>query len=196
MSRSTAFVSVALVMFAATPLFAQQPAQQQAQPAPRGAAASATAMASVEAINQTTREVTLRKEDGELVSLVVSEEARNLSQVEKGDRVVVTYEVGLVVALGQPGSTPARVEETEVGRAPLGAKPGGSIKQTDAVDCDGRRDRSGRAEGHVEGAAADHRAARRGGPRLEQDQDRRFGRRGIPGIVGAGGRAGPALEPA
>jgi Cu/Ag efflux protein CusF len=126
MSRSTAFVSVALVMFAATPLFAQQPA-------PRGAAASATAMATVEAINQTTREVTLKKEDGELVTLVVSEEARNLSQVEKGDRVVVTYEVGLVVALGAPGTTPARVEETEVGRAPLGARPGGSIKQTTAV---------------------------------------------------------------
>ena len=134
MSRSTAFVSVALVMFAATPLFAQQPAtQQQGRPVAAGAVASATAIATVEAINQTTREVTLRKEDGELVSLVVSDEARNLSQVEKGDRVVVTYEVGLVVALGPPGSAPARVEETEVGRAPLGAKPGGSIKQTTAV---------------------------------------------------------------
>jgi Cu/Ag efflux protein CusF len=152
MSRSTAFVSFALVMFAATPLSAQQqtrpaqPAQQQAQPAQQrpqtaqqparpavGGVASATAIATVEAIDQATREVTLRKEGGELVTLVVSEEARNLAQVEKGDRVIVTYEVGLVVALGPPGSTPVRVEDTQAARAPAGAKPGGVVQQTIGV---------------------------------------------------------------
>jgi Cu/Ag efflux protein CusF len=120
------------VLLAAAPAFAQQPAPQGQA---RGVAAgsSVTAVAVVEAINQETREVTLRKEDGELVQMVIGPEARNLAQVEKGDRVTVTYEVGLVVALGPPGQAPARVTETEVSRAPAGARPGGAIRETVAV---------------------------------------------------------------
>ena len=134
MSVSTNSLTFVLAMVVATPLFAQQqPAATGAQRPAVAAAASATAIATVEAIDQTTREVTLRKEDGELVTLVVSEEARNLAQVERGDRVIVTYEVGLVVALGPPGGAPVRVEDTQATRAPLGAKPGGAITQTVAV---------------------------------------------------------------
>lgn len=120
------------VLLAAAPAFAQQPAPQGQA---RGVAAgsSVTAVAIVEAINQETREVTLRKEDGELVQMVIGPEARNLAQVEKGDRVTVTYEVGLVVALGPPGQTPTRVTNTELARTPAGARPGGAIRETVAV---------------------------------------------------------------
>lgn len=52
---------------------------------------SVTVSALVEAINHETREVTLRKKDGEAVSLVVSEDARNLDQVQVGDILVVEY---------------------------------------------------------------------------------------------------------
>jgi Cu/Ag efflux protein CusF len=123
---------VLFVLLAAAPAFAQQPAPQGQA---RGVAAgsSVTAVAIVEAINQETREVTLRKEDGELVQMVIGPEARNLAQVEKGDRVTVTYDVGFVVALGPPGQAPARVTETEVSRAPAGARPGGAIRETLAV---------------------------------------------------------------
>jgi uncharacterized protein YcfL len=55
------------------------------------ASRSATVSALVEAINHETREVTLQREDGESVSLVVSEEARNLDQVQVGDVLVVEY---------------------------------------------------------------------------------------------------------
>ncbi len=135
MSRSIISASLALAILGASPLLAQQPAQPPAATARPavGAAASATAIATVEAIDQKTREVTLRKEDGELVTLVVSEEARNLPQVQKGDRVTVVYKVGLVVALGPPGKEPVRVEDTQAARAPLGEKPGGVIQQTIAV---------------------------------------------------------------
>ncbi len=120
------------VLLATAPAFAQQPAPQGQV---RGVAAgsSVTAVATVEAINQETREVTLRKEDGELVQMVIGPEARNLAQVKKGDRVTVTYEVGLVVALGPPGQAPARATETEIARTPAGARPGGSIRETTAV---------------------------------------------------------------
>jgi Cu/Ag efflux protein CusF len=109
--------------------------QQQAAPATRGIAAvdSAVAVATVEAINQQTREVKLRKENGELVELVVGPEARNLAQVKVGDKVTAAYEVGLVVALTPPGSAPARVTDTQIARTPEGARPGGVIRQSVAV---------------------------------------------------------------
>ena len=88
--------------FAAATALAQQPARDPAV----GASASATVQATVEAVNMQTREVTLRRDDGELVTLVVSEEARNLAQVAKGDIVTASYQVGLVIALGPPGKEP------------------------------------------------------------------------------------------
>jgi Cu/Ag efflux protein CusF len=151
MSRLSTGLTIALTMLGSSAVLAQQPAQprpqqstqpsaQPAQPsAPSaarpavGAVASASAMATVEAINMTTREVTLKKEDGSTTTIKVGEEARNLAQVEKGDRVIVTYEVGMVVALGPPGSAPVRVEDTQAARTPAGAKPGGVIRQTTAV---------------------------------------------------------------
>jgi hypothetical protein len=47
--------------------------------------------AQVEAINQETREVTLRVPEGESVSFVASDDARNLGQVSVGDIVVAEY---------------------------------------------------------------------------------------------------------
>lgn len=142
--RATAYLTLALAALAA-PAFAQQATKppQSAQPTPQaqavhdhpavGVVASASAVATVEAIDQKTREVTLRKEDGELVTLVVSEEARNLAQVVKGDVVTVAYEVGLVVGLGPPGKDPIRVEDSQIARAPTGAKPAGAVQKTIAV---------------------------------------------------------------
>ena len=133
MSHWSTLVKFASALSIALPLLAQE--QPASAPAVRGAAAgtSVTAVATVEAINQETREVTLRKEDGEQVTLVVGPEARNLPQVERGDRVTVTYEVGLLVGVGPPGAEPVRVEDTQVARTPLVARPGGTIRQTTAV---------------------------------------------------------------
>jgi Cu/Ag efflux protein CusF len=147
--KTTAYLTLAAVAFAAAPVLAQQapkPAQSAQKPAESasgapqahdrpavGAVASASAVATVEAIDLKTREVKLRKEDGELVTLVVSEEARNLPQVAKGDVVNVAYEVGLVVGLGPPGKDPIRIEDTQAARTPAGAKPGGAIQRTVAV---------------------------------------------------------------
>ena len=150
MSRLSTSLTIALAMLGSSAALAQQPAQQPRQQQPSaqpaqpstqsaaarpavGASASATAMATVEAIDMKTREVTLKKEDGSLTTIRVGEEARNLAQVEKGDRVIVTYEVGMVVALGPPGSEPVRVEDTQAARTPAGAKPGGVMRQTIAV---------------------------------------------------------------
>ena len=133
--RTIAYLALTGISLAASPLLAQQPATNapaHERPA-AGAVASATVRATVEAIDLKTREVTLRKDSGELVTLVVGEEARNLAQVAKGDVVTVSYEVGLVVGLGPPGKDPIRVEDVQGARAPAGAKPGGAIQRTVAV---------------------------------------------------------------
>lgn len=97
-----------------------------------GAVAAETVTATVEAIDMTTREVTLRTADGDSIVLVVGTQARNLDQVEAGDLVRAEYQVGLVVGLGPPG-VEARLQETETLRAPQGARPGGVVRVTTAV---------------------------------------------------------------
>jgi Cu/Ag efflux protein CusF len=133
--RTIAYLALAGVSLAAAPVLAQQPtasAPAREHPA-AGAVASATVRATVEAVDLTTREVTLRRDDGELVTLVVSDEARNLAQVAKGDVVTASYQVGLVVALGPPGKEPVRIDDTQATRTAPGQKPGGGIQQTVAV---------------------------------------------------------------
>jgi Cu/Ag efflux protein CusF len=118
-----------------TPLLAQQPEGAATRNLPGvEIGASATAVATVEAIDLKTREVTLRREDGEVVTFIAGEEVRNLAQVERGDRVTVEYDVGLVMALGPPGTgVAARADAIEVGRAELGARPAGVVRKTTAA---------------------------------------------------------------
>ena len=129
--KTTTYLAFAIASLAAAPVLAQAPAARE-HPAV-GAVSSASVRATVEAIDLKTREVTLRRDDGELVTLVVSEEARNLPQLAKGDVVTASYQVGLVVALGPPGKEPVRVDDTQVARTAAGQKPGGSIQQTVAI---------------------------------------------------------------
>jgi Cu/Ag efflux protein CusF len=132
-SRASLYPGLAIALLGSAPAFAQQQPAQEAQTRGVVAGESVTAVAIVEAINHETREVTLRKENGEVVSLVIGPEARNLAQVEPGDRVSAAYEVGLVIELGPPGGAPQRVENLEVARAPAGARPGGVVRNTIAV---------------------------------------------------------------
>src|SRR5215475_4748801 len=117
--KTTAYFALAIVSLAASPLFAQQSPKPATSTPPAahdhpaaGAVATTTVQATVEAVDLAKREVTLRREDGQLVTLTVGEEARNLPQVQKGDVVTATYQVGLVMALGPPGKEPVRVDDT------------------------------------------------------------------------------------
>jgi len=72
-------------------------AEQMAPAAPTmdkpsfSASRSMTETATVKAINHETREITLIQEDGSELSFVVSDEARNLDQVQISDVVIATY---------------------------------------------------------------------------------------------------------
>ena len=93
--------------------------------------AGAAGMATVEAVDMASREVTLRLADGKLMTFIAGEEVRNLAQVVVGDRVIVQYNVGMIMALSPSDSkVRSRVDRVEAGRAEPGQKPAGMVRKT------------------------------------------------------------------
>ena len=89
---------------------------------------SITVTAVVEAINQETREVTLRKNNGEVITFTASEEARNLDQVDVGDIVNanLTHSVSIEV-MEDDGKGPRVAELGAMDRTDKGEMPGGAV---------------------------------------------------------------------
>jgi Cu/Ag efflux protein CusF len=94
-------------------------------------AASIQGSATVERIDRPTREVTLRRHDGSLVTVVAGQEVRNFDQIKVGDIVEAEIIEALAVEV-EPASTQVRERrETLSGqRAKPGEKPGASTTRT------------------------------------------------------------------
>ena len=101
-------------------------AQQQELERPSfRASQSMTVRATIEAIDHQTREVTLRMPEGETVSFVASEEARNPGQVAVGDIVNAEYVETLSIELvANEGFKPESGEMQAVARTKEGEMPG------------------------------------------------------------------------
>lgn len=81
--------------------------------------------ATVMAIDQATRLVTLQGEDGGAVTIKVSDEVRNLPQVKEGDKVMVSYYQAIAAEVKKPGEGVAGVQaDVSSVRAPEGSMPG------------------------------------------------------------------------
>ncbi len=81
--------------------------------------------ATVEAIDHQTREVTLRMPEGDTVSFVASEEARNLGQVAVGDVVNAEYVESLSIeVVANEGFEPDSGELQAIARTKEGEMPG------------------------------------------------------------------------
>ena len=79
----------------------------------------------VEAINHETREVTLKRSDGEVISFVASEEARNLPQVSVGDIVNAEYVQSVSIeVVANEGYEPEQGEMSAAARTKEGEMPG------------------------------------------------------------------------
>lgn len=90
--------------------------------------------ATVEAIDQKTRKVTLLKPDGQRSTFTAGPEVRNLAQVKKGDQVVATYLESVAVRLRKPGeATPGVSVAEESTRARPGEKPGAAEAQVTTI---------------------------------------------------------------
>jgi hypothetical protein len=79
----------------------------------------------VEAINHETREVTLKRSDGEIIEFVASEEARNLPQVSVGDIVNAEYVQSVSIeVVANEGYEPEAAEAAAIARTEEGEMPG------------------------------------------------------------------------
>jgi Cu/Ag efflux protein CusF len=80
--------------------------------------------ATVESIDQASRLVTLRREDGSATTVRVSDEVRNLPQVKVGDKVVVSYYEAIAAEVKKPGEGVQGVEaDVSAVRAEPGEQP-------------------------------------------------------------------------
>jgi len=91
-----------------------------------GAVATAKVTATVESIDQKTREVTLKDtKSGNKVSFVAGPEVKNLAQVSKGDLVTIAYGEAIALKLERATTTVRERSVTESGqRAKPGEMPG------------------------------------------------------------------------
>ena len=74
-------------------------------------------------MDQKTREVLLRGDNGELETIVASPEVRNLAQIRPGDYVLVSVHRSVALEMSKAGSAPVTAAGA-VGRATPGSKPG------------------------------------------------------------------------
>ena len=117
-------------MCLATAALAQAPAG-----APKGEAvmSSVEVTATVTRIDQKTREVTLKGDDGKEHSFVAGDEVKNLAQVQVGDRVTITYAEALAYEVKKGGQAVAPATAVAGARAEPGAKPEGILAQQTTV---------------------------------------------------------------
>ena len=98
-----------------------------------------TAEATVKAVDQKMRLVTLEREDGSTITVLAGPEVRNLPQIAVGDKVKARYMESLLASLKKPGeavkpaSTAAAVSRAEPGAAP-GATSGQQVTVTVRIE--------------------------------------------------------------
>jgi Cu/Ag efflux protein CusF len=106
----------------------------QEAPGKLSAQQAVTVTATVKAIDQKSRVVTLLGPDGQEIVFRASDEIRNLAQVKRGDHVQATYYESLVVQVLKPGSAKPGIETaSDTDRAKLGEKPGAATAESTRV---------------------------------------------------------------
>jgi Cu/Ag efflux protein CusF len=102
-------LTAAIVLATAAVAGAQSQTQPQTAPrtpAPVGAAGTVTLSATIEAIDSTTRSVTLKGKEGNVVTIICGPEIQRFNELKVGDTVTFQYHEGIVFSIAAPGSTP------------------------------------------------------------------------------------------
>jgi hypothetical protein len=87
-----------------------------------------TATATVTAVDQKNRVVTLKGPEGNIFDLKVDKEVRNLAQVKVGDLVTLKYYQSIMIKLMKPGKGQEGMQaKSTMERAKAGEKPGGVV---------------------------------------------------------------------
>jgi hypothetical protein len=89
-------------------------------------------VATVEALDQEKRMITLRGPNGGRMSFKVGDRVKNLNQVHTGDKVLVDYYESLAIQVVKPG-TSGDARETVVDSADPGEKPAGVVMEKNTM---------------------------------------------------------------
>lgn len=135
MKKSLALATAGLTLLAACggkpPAESAQPqapaAPAEVAPAPVTVEEVIEKSAVVEAIDLEHRLVTLKADDGEVATIEVSDEVKNLPQIKTGDRVVARYYQAIGAQVRTATTPEAPTIELETVRAPEGASPAGAV---------------------------------------------------------------------
>lgn len=113
-----------LALFIGCPAFAQGDVPADLKPS-FSASETVTATAQVEAIEYDTRMVTLRLENGDVVTTEASDDVRNLDQVEVGDIVYAHYTESISIrVVADDGGEPETHVSQDIARSGEGRMPG------------------------------------------------------------------------
>jgi hypothetical protein len=121
-------LSLATVAGAATPS-----AAPAAAPSGEAVIASTTVTATVTKIDQKTREVTVKTEDGKESSFVAGPAVVNFAQMKVGDVITAKYSEALVYEVKKGGTAVAPETTVAGGAAAPGAMPAGAVAQQTTV---------------------------------------------------------------
>ena len=141
MQHTLRFLVCAALLTTVSGLQAQEKAQTAAEKG-KMAVQVTRVTATVEAVDQKTRAVTLKDSKGEKHSFVAGPDVRNLAQVSVGDVVTIDYGQAVAVRLAKTDKkTRERLVSETVDRAATGQMPGGTatrevsvIASVEAVD--------------------------------------------------------------
>jgi Cu/Ag efflux protein CusF len=124
--------ALALMLFAGyeiTARAAQAPAPPGPTPKTIGAGGTATVSATIQAIDETNRLVTLKFDDGTVNTVLAGPEVRRFNELKVGDKVTFRYHESAVLQLHKAG-TPAPPSSVKEGmERSTGPKPGGTMAQ-------------------------------------------------------------------
>jgi Cu/Ag efflux protein CusF len=124
--RFSVGVAAALGLLLAGPIASAAETKAAALPSD-AAVATVEATATVVNVDQKTREVTLKKEDGTEFKFIAGDAVKNLAQVKAGDRLKVRYAEGVAYEVKKGGSAVGPATTVAGQRAAEGAKPGGAM---------------------------------------------------------------------
>lgn len=122
MNRFAASVTTGLIALL-TPLFTLGPARPAGAQTKTLPGETATITATVEAVEASTRTVTLKGPKGNYVDVVAPETVTKFDQIKVGDKVTARYYENVVLRVKQPGEKATDSDTTGVTRAGS-AKPG------------------------------------------------------------------------
>ena len=135
--RKTGFALLAglLVLSIAAGGWAAEQAAKKAEPPSWKTSSMVEETATVEAVDQATRMVTLKGPKGNSITFKASDEVRNLAQVKVGDTVKFAYYESLAVRVLKKGEAfPTVGESAAMARAKQGDKPAGVVGTETSVN--------------------------------------------------------------